>query len=128
MHEVVVPALERGAIVLSDRYVYTMVAAVSARGFDFPWLSLACSEFLKPDLAVLLDISGDAASERIRARPDPASASLEPSHLDSMIKAFRQLAEEGCFDVVYSATQLAQTAICEAALASIVPMLVSEHP
>jgi dTMP kinase len=114
MHEVVEPALKRGAIVLCDRYIYTMVAAMVARGFDYPWIYPACAEFLEPDVAVLLDVSFETACVRIRARSKSPDEPSEPSHLRAMINAFRRLVEEDCFDAVYQSDYLSPAEIGEA--------------
>jgi dTMP kinase len=106
MHELVLPELRGGSIVLCDRYIFTMVAAMLARGYDYPWIYPACEEFVRPDMCVLLDVSPNVAEERIRAREGGGAGHPEPPHLAAMIAAFRQLATLGCFDEVHSTTTL----------------------
>ena len=68
VHEVIAPSLERGATVISDRYVFTMIAAMRARGWDEEWVLSACRHILKPDVAVLVDVSLEVAISRISTR------------------------------------------------------------
>ncbi len=65
---VVRPALERGVIVVQDRYLDSSVAYQGAgRELDpeeIRWLSLWAAEGLKPDLTVLLDIDPELSRAR----------------------------------------------------------------
>lgn len=76
--EVINPALERGEIVISDRYFYSSVAFQGyGRGLDPGWVmalnKIAIAELL-PDFVVLLDISAEQAEQRIRKRALDGSA------------------------------------------------------
>lgn len=63
------PALQRGKIVLSDRYVYSSFAYFTARGLtDLDWLMALNREADQPDLVFYLDIDPEVAIERIIAR------------------------------------------------------------
>ncbi len=68
--ELVVPNLERGIHVISDRYYYSTAAYQGARGvFDYKdILERQMSKFLKPDICFLLDIDIDECSSRIENR------------------------------------------------------------
>jgi dTMP kinase len=73
---VVRPALARGAVVISDRYVDSSLAYQGA-GRTLPvdevsWLSSWASGGLKPDLVVLLDIDPAVGLRRVEARGDAA--------------------------------------------------------
>lgn len=65
----ILPALARGAIVLTDRYFLSTVAYQGARGLD-PGTLLAESEsaFPPPDLAILFEIDPARALARVHAR------------------------------------------------------------
>lgn len=66
MHErSVVPALQRGAIVLADRYVYTALARNFARGVERSWVETVYSFVTRPDLAIYFQISASQSLERI---------------------------------------------------------------
>lgn len=53
---VIKPALERGHIVVSDRYFYSSVAYQSAGGAPADWVLEVNKWALRPDLAVYLDV------------------------------------------------------------------------
>lgn len=70
--EVIAPALQRGEIVISDRYFYSSVAFQGyGRGLDPAWVmalnKIAIADLL-PDFVILLDISAEQAEERMRKR------------------------------------------------------------
>jgi dTMP kinase len=95
VHEVIAPSLERGATVISDRYVFTMIAAMRARGWDEEWALSACRHILKPDIAVLVDVPVDVAITRISTRTGFRESYLETDLLDRLVTEFRNLADEG---------------------------------
>jgi dTMP kinase len=69
---VVRPALERGEVVISDRYIDSSLAYQGAgRKLDpdeVAWLSAWATESLKPDLTVLLDIDPRVGLDRVAGR------------------------------------------------------------
>jgi dTMP kinase len=58
------PALERGEIVLADRYVYTAFARDEARGLDKQWVRNLYRFTLEPDAVFYLHISPEEAVRR----------------------------------------------------------------
>ncbi len=62
----VLPALEQGYVVISDRYFYSSVAYQSASGAPFEWVLEVNKWALKPDLAVYLDVDPTTALARKR--------------------------------------------------------------
>ena len=70
--ELIKPALERGAAVISDRYAdSTLVYQGVARGLpmkDLVWLNVFATEALAPDLTLLLDGDVEQLSARIANR------------------------------------------------------------
>ena len=74
MEKVVRPALQRGAIVITDRHVDSSIAYQSGgRGLaaaDVIALSEFATEGLRPDLVILLDIDPAVAWERAQTRAD----------------------------------------------------------
>lgn len=71
---VVRPALERGEVVLTDRYLDSSVAYQGVGrdlgADDVAWISLWATERLLPDLTVLLDIDPVAGLARMTGEPD----------------------------------------------------------
>jgi dTMP kinase len=94
MADVVLPALERGAIVLTDRSYLSSVAYQGARGLD-PAEILADSEaeFSAPDLALLLVVSPDRGLARVDARGGIAEPAFEEvEFLTRVARVFDSLA------------------------------------
>lgn len=81
MYELVVPALERGAVVVSDRYVDSMIAYQGAgRSLALDEVALVArwaTEDLRPDLTVLLDAEPTSALQRISVKDRLEEAGLE---------------------------------------------------
>jgi dTMP kinase len=95
--EVIAPALERGAIVLCDRFTdSTMVYQGAGRGLDQATIlelhRIACGD-LFPDLTILLDI--DPATSLARARRRNADTASEETRMDDEDRAFFDRVREG---------------------------------
>ncbi|WP_437549895.1 dTMP kinase [Sorangium sp. So ce367] len=65
---VIGPALERGAWVLCDRYVYSSYAFFRARRVDLAFVRRANEGVRIPDLTLLLDLSAEQARSRVLCR------------------------------------------------------------
>src|SRR5207248_7124403 len=61
---VIRPALERGEIVLADRYTYTAFARDAARGLDRNWVRNLYRFSMQPDVVFYLHISPEEAVKR----------------------------------------------------------------
>src|SRR5207302_639929 len=61
---VIKPALERGEIVLADRYIYTAFARDTARGLDAIWVRNLYRFSMQPDIVFYLHISPEEAVKR----------------------------------------------------------------
>lgn len=73
LEQLVRPALERGAVVIVDRYYFSTVAYQGARGMQ-PSMLLALNEDFaeQPDLLVILDIDPAVGLQRVHGRGDVA--------------------------------------------------------
>ncbi len=65
VHMQILPALEAGALVLADRYVYTAFARDGVRGVHKPWLRKLYSLAPQPTIAFYFDVPLDEAIRRI---------------------------------------------------------------
>jgi len=65
LHMQVIPALQAGAIVLADRYVYTAFARDSVRGVERSWLRKLYSFAIQPTVSFYFDVPLDEAITRI---------------------------------------------------------------
>ncbi|KKP27107.1 MAG: putative thymidylate kinase [Parcubacteria group bacterium GW2011_GWA2_31_28] len=64
----IIPALEQGITVISDRYYYSTIAYQNAQGIALTKVIEANKGFRKPDIAFILDIPARLALERISKR------------------------------------------------------------
>lgn len=68
VENVIIPWLREGAIVVTDRYVYSSIAYQGARGADIEWV-IELNRFApKPDLGLYLDVDVDTALSRLRGK------------------------------------------------------------
>ena len=96
VHQVILPALRRGDVVVCDRYIDSSVAYQGAgRGLGARAVldvNLWATEGLRPDLTVLLDVdpaegrsrrtAGAAPEDRLESEPDGFHASIRAAFLD----------------------------------------------
>ena len=69
VNKVIGPALEEGKIVLSDRYFYSCLANLRARGFQRDkWIYEIAESVTKPDAAFFFDVPVGLAVKRVRSR------------------------------------------------------------
>ncbi len=64
IEEIIQPALDKGFVVICDRYKYSSIAYQSAQGTDFEKVFEAHKNFLTPDLALILDVDSEQGYER----------------------------------------------------------------
>ena len=88
------PALERGEVVLCDRYYFSTVAYQGARGLDWREL-LAANEaegFPEPDLLLLFDMDPAVSLGRVDERAGTAEPTFEePNRLEAARKVYRRI-------------------------------------
>ncbi len=69
-NKIIEPMLESGQIVLSDRYFYSCLANLMARGYrDDKWIYEVAQSVIEPDAAFFFDLPVPEAIERVRKRP-----------------------------------------------------------
>lgn len=70
-NKVILHELEEGRIVVSDRYFYSCLANLRARGFKKDkWIYEIAKSIIKPDLAFFFDVPVEIAVSRVRERPN----------------------------------------------------------
>ena len=96
--EMIIPALKEGKTVICDRYIYTSVANMFARGFrKEKWFFDAAKEIVKPDVVFLAYVPPEKAIERIKARPDECNRHLNEPLLHGVCKEFLRLSKSEKF-------------------------------
>jgi len=64
----VLPALEKGRHVISDRYVYSSLAYQGAMGLDLEWVRRLNKHAISPDLAIFIDVEPTTVIKRLKAK------------------------------------------------------------
>jgi len=64
----VIPALNEGKLVVSDRYLYSSLAYQGAAGLDLEWIKAVNVHAKLPDLALFIDIKPKIAMQRLKSK------------------------------------------------------------
>ena len=64
----VIPALNEGRLVISDRYVYSSLAYQGAAGLSLDWIEKVNEHALQPDLAVFIDVNPETVMSRLKPK------------------------------------------------------------
>jgi dTMP kinase len=64
----IIPALNEGKVVVSDRYVYSSLAYQGAAGLDLKWIKEINQHAIRPDLAIFVDVEPDIAIKRLKSK------------------------------------------------------------
>jgi dTMP kinase len=64
----VLPALNKGRIVVSDRYVYSSLAYQGATGLDMEWIAKINEHAVRPDLAIFIDVDPETVVQRLKPK------------------------------------------------------------
>ena len=76
--KVIEPAMRQGKIVCSDRYFYSCLANLRARGFESDlWIYEIAQSVIKPDVALFFDVPVEVAVGRVRLRPNEKSRYID---------------------------------------------------
>ena len=64
----VLPALNEGKIVVSDRYIFSSFAYQGAAGLDLAWIEEVNKHAVRPDLAVFIDVEPETVIRRLKRK------------------------------------------------------------
>lgn len=64
----IVPSLNEGRIVISDRYLYSSLAYQGAAGVDLNWIKMVNEHAVKPDLAIYIDLEPEIVVNRLKSK------------------------------------------------------------
>jgi len=64
----VIPALNGGKIVVSDRYFYSSLAYQGATGLDLKWIEMVNEHAIQPDLAIFVDVEPETVIKRLKPK------------------------------------------------------------
>ncbi|MCW1296867.1 MAG: dTMP kinase [Candidatus Parvarchaeota archaeon] len=89
----ILPAIDKGKIVISDRYFFSTFAYGEASGLDVEWLKKLNSKFPMPDLTIFIDVPVDVSIERIKTSRFEMELFEEKEKLEKIRKAYLKIAE-----------------------------------
>ena len=64
----VFPFLNKGYLVISDRYVYSSLAYQGAAGLSLEWIESINGHAIQPDLAVFIDVNPETVMSRLKPK------------------------------------------------------------
>ena len=71
VNKIIEPEMKQGKIVLSDRYFYSCLSNLCARGFEEDeWIYEIAESVIEPDIAFFFDVPVEEAVARVRRRPE----------------------------------------------------------
>ena len=88
----VIPALDEGKLVVSDRYVYSSLAYQGAAGLDLKWIEEINEHAMRPDLAIFIDVEPEIVIQRLKPNK-PVMENLETQR--KVREVYMKFAEKG---------------------------------
>ena len=99
--EVIEPALKEGNTVICDRYIYTSLANMLARGYTKEkWFYCAAQNLLRPDIVFFANVKPDLAIKRIKSRPSECDRHLDEQLLHRVSREFNGMSRREGFVVL----------------------------
>jgi dTMP kinase len=62
------PALSKGRVVVSDRYLYSSYAYQGAAGLELEWIEKLNKHAIRPDLAIFIDVKPETVVQRLKRK------------------------------------------------------------
>lgn len=91
----ILPRLEAGRTVVSDRYYYSCLANLRARGYaEDRWIYEVSADIPRPDLAFFLDVDVETAIGRVRARESERDRYIDVPLQHRLRREYREIAAE----------------------------------
>lgn len=93
-NRIILPALESGNIVISDRYFYSCLANLRARGYEEDgWIYEISEAIPRPDIAIFLNVPPHIAISRVRQRPDEKDRYIDVALQYRLSSEYRNICE-----------------------------------
>ena len=93
-NKVIEPEMEKGNIVLSDRYFYSCLANLRARGFKADqWIYEIAESIVKPDIAFFFDVPVEKAVSRVRSREAEKNRYIDMDLQYKLHEEYRKICE-----------------------------------
>ena len=92
---IIMPALLQGKTVISDRYFFSCLANLQARGYkDDLWIYDIAKNIPKPDMSFFLDLDVEEAIKRIRERPKEKNSYIDIDLQYKLKECYLEIAKE----------------------------------
>ena len=99
--EIIIPALKEGKIVICDRYIFTSLANMLARGYRKEyWFFDVAKHLLRPNITFLAYVKPELAIKRIKSRPCESDRHLDEQLLINVAREFYNMSVEQRFMLV----------------------------
>lgn len=103
------PEMEKGNWVISDRYFYSCLANLRARGYTKDqWIYEIGEQIIKPTISIFMDIPVEVAVERVRQRPEEKERYIDMELQYRLREEYLRIAED-VGGVVVSSKQTEET-------------------
>ena len=117
VHKIIEPEMKKGRMILCDRYFYSCLANLRARGFEEDaWVYEIAESVIKPDIAFFLDVPVREAVARVRRRPEEKDRYIDMELQYKLRKEYLDIctanggilistmqSEDECYDIVKNA-------------------------
>lgn len=90
----IIPAIEKGKIVITDRYFFSSIAFGKASGLSKEWLKSINSKFPLPNVTIFIDTSVDECLRRIKKSRFERELFENKERLEQTRKNFLELSNE----------------------------------
>ena len=119
VNKVIEPKMKTGKIVLSDRYFYSCLSNLRARGFEEDeWIYEIAESVITPDIAFFFDVPVEEAVARVRRRPEEKDRYIDMELQYKLRKEYVDICtanggilistmqpEDECYDIVKNAVK-----------------------
>ena len=119
VNKVIEPKMREGRIVLSDRYFYSCLSNLRARGFGKDtWIYEIAKSVIRPDLAFFFDVPVPEAVARVRKRPEEKTRYIDMELQDRLRQEYIEIckanggilistlqSEDECYNIVKKAVK-----------------------
>ena len=119
VNKVIEPKMKNDKIVLSDRYFYSCLSNLRARGFEEDeWIYEIAESVIKPDIAFFFDVPVEEAVSRVRRRPEEKERYIDMELQYRLRREYTDIctanggilistlkSEDECYDIVKNAVK-----------------------
>lgn len=109
----ILPRLREGQTVVCDRYFYSCLANLRARGYSGDrWIYEIAEQLPRPDAAFFLDLPVEMAVARVRSRPEERDRYIDPDLQERLREEYRTVCRE-CGGVLVRSDRSAEDTCAE---------------